>query len=164
MARIPDDELERLKREADLVELVRESGVELKGKGDTVIGLCPWHDDRKPSLVVTKSKNLWACKGECSRGGSVIDWVMVTRGVGFRHAVEILRERMGWSPVDEGFRTTSTRLPSPLAFEAPDEAVLGQVVDYYHAVLEQTPDAQEYLRRRGICIIGARLEEVGKLV
>ena len=53
MARIPQDELERLKREVDLEALVREAGVELKGTGDNLLGLCPFHDDRNPSLVVT---------------------------------------------------------------------------------------------------------------
>jgi len=150
MARIPEDELEQLKREVDLVELVRAHGVELKGTGDSLLGLCPFHEDKNPSLVVTQSKNLWACKGACAAGGSVVDWVMRTEGVGFRHAVEILRDKLGMSPVEEGFDSGSARLPSPLTFDAPDRVVLAQVVDYYHAVLEQTPDAQEYLKRRGI--------------
>ena len=150
MARIPDDELERLKRDVDLEKLVREAGVELKGRGDNLLGLCPFHDDKNPSLVVTRSKNLWACKGACSAGGSVIDWVMRTEGVGFRHAVEILRERHGSSPVADGFRVGSGELASPLAFGVPDEALLLQVVDYYHAVLEQSSAARVYLARRGI--------------
>ena len=56
MARIPDDELERLKHETDLAALVRASGVELAahGAGGDLIGRCPLHEDRTPSLVQTK--------------------------------------------------------------------------------------------------------------
>jgi len=86
MARIPEEELRRLKREVDLVRLVRRRGVELAPHGEDLIGLCPFHDDREPSLVVSPAKNLWHCLGACGEGGSVIDWVMKSEGVSFRHA------------------------------------------------------------------------------
>ena len=95
MARIPQHELNRLKKEINLVELVRASGVKLTGSGDTLIGLCPFHEDHDPSLIISRGKNLWSCKGACNRGGSVVDWVMLSRGVGFREAAEDLRERLG---------------------------------------------------------------------
>src|SRR5690606_39376816 len=60
--------------------------------GENLVGLCPFHDDREPSLVITPSKNLWHCLGACQAGGTVIDWVMRAEGVRFRHAVELLRE------------------------------------------------------------------------
>lgn len=53
MARIPESEIERLKRETDLVALVEASGVALVRHGGNWIGRCPFHDDRTPSLVVT---------------------------------------------------------------------------------------------------------------
>ena len=71
MARIPDDVVERLKREVSVVRLVEASGVELKRHGENVMGRCPFHDDKTPSLVVTPSKNLWHCLGACQAGGSV---------------------------------------------------------------------------------------------
>ena len=43
------------------------------------------------ALVVSPKTNLWHCLGACNVGGSTIDWVMKTRGVSFRHAVELLR-------------------------------------------------------------------------
>lgn len=53
MARIPDHEIERLKREVSLQRLVESQGVALKQHGQDYIGLCPFHNDQEPSLVIT---------------------------------------------------------------------------------------------------------------
>ena len=90
MARIPEQEIERLKSEVSVERLVEASGIELKKSGKDRLGCCPFHDDGEPSLVVTPSKNLWHCFG-CQRGGGPIDWVMQRQGVSFRHAVELLK-------------------------------------------------------------------------
>jgi DNA primase len=87
----PDNEIERLKREVPLERLVTGFGIELKRHGANLLGRCPFHEGREPSLVVTPEKNVWHCLGACQAGGSTIDWVMKTRGVSFRHAVELLR-------------------------------------------------------------------------
>ncbi|MBN1981172.1 MAG: hypothetical protein JW795_06550 [Chitinivibrionales bacterium] len=74
--RIPQEELARLKRDIDLAALIRSKDVELKPQGKDLIGLCPFHNDTNPSLIVTPEKNLWHCLGACNAGGSVIDWIM----------------------------------------------------------------------------------------
>ena len=155
MARVPDEEIERLKKEVDLAELVIRSGVALRKAGGDLVGCCPFHDDATPSLVITPAKNLWHCMGACQAGGSAIDWVMRTQGVSFRHAVEVLREGMApvitpgrGAPVAK--RSVSRRLPSPLDISAEDQAVLSQVLDYYHATLLESPEALRYLARRKI--------------
>src|SRR5580658_4585485 len=91
MARIPEAEIERLKREIAIERLAVAKGVELKRQGKDLVGRCPFHDDRTPSLVITPEKNVWHCLGACQTGGSVIDWVMKAEGLSFRHAVEWLR-------------------------------------------------------------------------
>ena len=152
MARIPTDELERLKREVDLSELVRAGGVELKKHGKDLLGLCPFHDDKEPSLVITPGKNLWNCLGACGEGGTVVDWVMKTQGVSFRHAVEILRNGnavSGATPTPLK-RSTVPRLPCPLSDDAEGAELVGEVVDYYHEVLLEAPEAKAYLEKRGI--------------
>jgi DNA primase len=80
MARIPDDEIERLKREIPIERLVAGLGVELKGTGANLVGRCPFHDDRTPSLIVTPVTNLWRCMGKCNIAGSTVDWVMKRQG------------------------------------------------------------------------------------
>ena len=91
MARIPEVEIERIKQEVAVQRLAEARGIKLERHGADLIGLCPFHEDREPSLVITPARNLWHCLGACRSGGSVIDWVMKASGVSFRHAVELLR-------------------------------------------------------------------------
>jgi DNA primase len=90
MARIPDPEFDRLKREVSLLRLLESQGHRLMKQGKDWACRCPWHDgDDTPSCVVTVKLNLWHCFG-CDAGGSVIDWVMRAQRVSFRHACELL--------------------------------------------------------------------------
>ncbi len=152
MGRIPEDELERIKREVDLVALVRGRGIELRPHGKDLAGRCPFHDgDDTPSLVITPGKGLFHCFA-CDAGGDVIEWTRRTEGVSFRHAVEILRAggpppAFGAPPVA---KSTVLKLPPPVVFDAEDQELLAQVVAYYHATLKTSPEALGYLKKRGI--------------
>jgi DNA primase catalytic core len=153
MARIPDDELERLKREVSVERLVQAKGIELKRHGADLIGRCPFHDDRTPSLVVSPAKNLWHCMGACQIGGSAIDWVMKAEGVSFRHAVELLKNDAPALAANAKRiikHATIPKLGPVLERDVDDEKLLAQVTNYYHVVLTGSPEAQEYLRKRGI--------------
>jgi DNA primase len=154
MARVPQEELERLKAEVSLQRLVEAKGVELRKHGaHDLVGRCPFHDDREPSLVVSPSKNLWHCMGACQAGGSVVDWVMRAEKVSFRHAVELLR-------TDPSFAARGTVrlakhpdvrvLPPPVTPDADDRELLRQVVGYYHETLLEAPEARGYLAGRGL--------------
>ena len=149
MPRIPDETIERLKQEISLERLAEARGVKLARHGADLIGLCPFHDDREPSLVISPKKNLWHCLGACQAGGSVIDWVMKSEGVSFRHAVELLRADV---PVSATAVKVSTvrKLPAPIDRDADDAAVLEQVVSFYHETLKQSPEALAYLEKRGL--------------
>jgi len=57
MARIPDDEVSILKAEVSLQRLVESAGMELKRHGADLLGLCPFHDDKDPSLVIEEKWN-----------------------------------------------------------------------------------------------------------
>jgi DNA primase len=152
VARVPDDEIERLKAEVPLERLVSDAGVELRRAGADLVGLCPFHDDREPSLVVSPQKNLWHCLGACHTGGSVIDWVMRAEGVSFRHAVELLRAGQAGGHHDRPgpARSTVRRLPSPLGHDAGDAEALAQVVEFYRSALLGSPAALAYLRSRRV--------------
>ncbi len=150
MARIPKDELERLKHDVDLVELITSCGVKLAKKGNDLVGLCPMHDDKDPSLIVTPSKNLWNCLGACGAGGTVIDWVMKTQAVSFRHAVEILRCGKSIESVRNAKRSTAPLLSCPITHDATGPKLMAQLLAFYHQELLSSTAALEYLERRGI--------------
>ncbi len=155
MARIPEAEIERLKEEVSLQRLVELAGVELRRQGKDMVGCCPFHEDRTPSLVISPAKNLWHCLGACQAGGSVIDWVMRVEGVSFRHAVELLRDGVAPTRVAAGERrparvSTVTKLPSPLERTADDRELLERVVGFYQQTLKESGEALGYLERRGL--------------
>ena len=153
MARIPDDQLERLKQEISLQRLVEGMGISLKRHGADLIGLCPFHDDKEPSLVISPEKNLWHCLGACQTGGSVIDWVMKIEGVSFRHAVELLLADYAPSLVADAApvkRSKAQKLPTSLNAHAEDQTLLRQVVDYYHETLKNNAEGLAYLEKRGL--------------
>lgn len=148
MARIPDAELERLKAEVSVERLVEASGIALAKSGKDRLGKCPFHEDREASLAVTPEKNLWHCFG-CGAAGGPIDWVMRKESISFRHAAELLRKEFVPSASTPSPRTTRA-IPAPVAFDADDQALLQQVVGYYHETLKTSPEAMDYLKARGL--------------
>jgi DNA primase len=151
MARIPENDIERLKSDISVERLVESTGIALKKSGKDKIGLCPFHEDGEPSLVVTPTKNLWHCFG-CQIGGGPIDWVMKFRGISFRHAVELLKADPSLAadaatPVKHSIVRS---LPAPVAFDADLQALLNQTVGYYNETLKQAPEALAYLQARGL--------------
>ena len=155
MARIPDQVVERLKSEISVQRLAEARGVLFTRHGADLIGRCPFHEDRTPSLVVTPAKNLWHCLGACQAGGTVIDWVMRAEGVSFRHAAELLLNdsiplAASASSALPPKRSSVRKLPTPIERNADDAKLLIQVIDYYHETLLASPEALDYLKRRGI--------------
>jgi hypothetical protein len=84
MPRIPDAEIDRIKRETDLAALVRSRGVELHKHGSKdFAGKCPFHQDDQPSFIVSPEKGLFHCMG-CGAAGQR----QTTRHRADRHALE----------------------------------------------------------------------------
>jgi DNA primase len=127
--------------------------VELKRQGKDLFGRCPFHDDRTPSLSVSPETNLWHCLGACNSGGDVIAWVMKTRGVSFRHAVELLKNDHPSLAAGDGRvvrKGTTVKLASPVTADADDQQTLREVVSFYHQTLQESPEALRYLESRGL--------------
>ena len=86
MARIPESEIERIKRETDLAALVRSRGVELKPHGSKdLAGKCPFHQEKTPSFVIYPD-NSFHCFG-CGANGDSIDFMKSLKGCSFGEAV-----------------------------------------------------------------------------
>ena len=157
MARIADDVIERIKSEVSLVRLAESQGYALVKQGKDFALCCPFHADKTPSCVITPKSNLFNCFG-CGVGGSVIDWVMKTQGVSFRHAVELLKSDAAASSslaakaasAEPIKKTTVPKLAAPVSVSADDQTLLRDIVNYYHDTLQQSPEALAYLESRGL--------------
>jgi len=88
-----DAKKERVKQATDIVDLVSQS-VELKRQGSNHVGLCPWHEDKKPSFTVNQTRQRYSC-WVCDLHGDVFDFTMETEKVDFREALKILAKAAG---------------------------------------------------------------------
>lgn len=88
----PDD-LQKV-REAIPIESVVSDYVSLQRKGSSLMGLCPFHDEKTASFSVTPVRNMWHCFG-CGEGGDTIDFVQRIEGLTFPEAVEFLAAKAG---------------------------------------------------------------------
>ncbi len=88
---ISQESIERVKAEANLVEVVGET-VQLRRAGMYYSGLCPFHGEKSPSFFVKEATNTYTCFG-CGASGNVISFVMGTRAMTFPDAVEYLASR-----------------------------------------------------------------------
>jgi DNA primase catalytic core len=154
MARISETEIEQLKEKISVQQLAETRGIVLTGNGDNLLGRCPFHADKTPSLVIAPSKNLWHCLGACQAGGGPIDWVMRANGVSFRHAVELLRADSALAagsgePVKVS-RTKKLPPSGPVTASADEGQLLNHVIDFYHDALLEAPEALAYLAKRGL--------------
>lgn len=163
MARIPEDELERLKKNTDLVALVRERGVELKPHGARdLVGLCPMpgHAEKTPSFVVTPGKNLFHCLG-CNAAGGPIDFVMKMDGLDFRAAVDQLlkggpvRRGAAPAPADAHASGGAAALPPrQVVSEERIQVLLERAVAIYQKNFADAPEGRAYLEKRGLSDLG----------
>jgi DNA primase catalytic core len=151
MARIAESDIERVKRNTDLVALVRSRGIELKKHGSKDwVGRCPFHNDQgTPNFIVSPDKGLFHCM-VCGKAGNPIQFVQFHDGVSFRHAYEVLNQGGAFTAQEPVKQSTVPKLECPLELEADDVALMDQALGYYRERLQATPAALEYLKRRGI--------------
>ncbi|MEN6428373.1 MAG: DNA primase [Phycisphaerales bacterium] len=85
--------INRVQQANDIVDVIGEH-VSLKRKGREWLGLCPFHEDHKPSLYVNPDKQIYKCFA-CGAGGDVLKFVQMREGLTFPQAIERLAERAG---------------------------------------------------------------------
>jgi DNA primase len=150
MARFGDGEIDDIKNKVSLVRLAESQGHTLQKQGKDFVLCCPFHDDKTPSCVITPKSNLFNCFG-CGVGGSVIDWVMKTQGVSFRHAMELLKNDIAAAASSSAAKKATTpKLAAPVSIDVDDQTVLREVIAFYHQTLLQSPEALAYLDSRGL--------------
>jgi DNA primase len=84
---------EEIKSKLDIVEVIREY-VPVKAVGANFQALCPFHNEKSPSFVISPDKQIWHCFG-CGRGGDVFAFVMEKEGLGFMETLRLLAPKAG---------------------------------------------------------------------
>lgn len=91
------------------IEEIASSYVNLKRRGKTLLGLCPFHNEKTPSFNVYPENNSFYCFG-CNKGGGVFQFVMGVENLAFPDAVRWLAQRAGMTVPEDGVDDSMSRL------------------------------------------------------
>jgi DNA primase catalytic core len=163
-------DFEQIKKSTDIVAVVESYGIALKKVGVDHVGLCPFHEDTKPSLRVTAGKGMFRCPA-CGAAGNVIQFVARKENLTEREAAlklcasipgvqrgrELVRGlgRIGGARAE----TAGKEKPSSPAVEvdpATRAKLLARVADFYAKALHKDRAGLDYLKTR-------RLDDPGML-
>ncbi len=87
-------QIDDIKSRIDIVDLIGET-VKLRRTGKNYSGLCPFHNEKTPSFIVSPDRQTWRCFGQCNEGGDIFRFVMKKEGWDFKEALRALAERAG---------------------------------------------------------------------
>ena len=138
------EDIEAVRAATGLVELVGEV-TKVQRSGRAVMAVCPFHQEKAPSLSIDPARGLYHCFG-CGKSGDLFRFVQEIHRLDFNDAVELLARRAG---------VPLHRDPEAARRKSRREALIAAVekaVEFYHRRLRQAPDgagARGYLRGRG---------------
>lgn len=137
---IPETFIAELLGRVDIVEVI-ERRVPLKKAGREFQACCPFHDEKTPSFTVSPQKQFYHCFG-CGAHGSAIGFLMNFEGLEFVDAVEELARQVGLTVPREA---SNRPRPAEGLFE-----ILEKAAKFYQARLRESPEAVDYLKKRGV--------------
>ena len=146
-----NNDRERVLASTDIVRLIGEH-VQLRPKGREFAGLCPFHDDKNPSMQVSPQKQIYKCFS-CGAGGTAFDFVMGYHKLDFREALKMLADRAGieLTPFKPG---KGGAAPDPQTSDRRKRllAVNELALAFFQAQLQspQGEQARSYLAKRGV--------------
>ncbi len=159
MSRIPRPIVDQIREATDIVAVVSKH-VRLERKGNTWLGLCPFHQERTPSFNVIPNKAMYYCFG-CQAGGDCFRFLMQLEGLSFVEAVKELAQAAGIVIPERELTPEERKALRQRAqwFDAMDEAAA-----FYESVLWTRPEgevARKYLEKRGLSPEMAQKARVG---
>lgn len=101
MPSLPDSFLQELKLKTDIVDLVS-SYVTLKKRGNTYVGLCPFHNEKTPSFTVYENTQSFYCFG-CGAAGDCVGFTRKIDNLDYIDAVKYLAQRAGMQMPEDGY-------------------------------------------------------------
>jgi len=146
---IPGYLIDQIRQSSNIVKVISEY-LPLKKTGSNFKALCPFHQEKTPSFIVSPQKEIFHCFG-CGEGGNVFNFLMKHEKISFIEAVERLAGRAGISlPEDKVSQDEASRISQERKslFEINHHAT-----DFFHKCLKSSSSAQkarEYLKKRGL--------------
>lgn len=135
---------EIITEKADIVGIISQY-VKLTKKGNSYIGLCPFHDDKNPSLSVSPSKKVFKCFS-CGAGGDVITFVSKFKNISASEALRTVADIVG-------IKVGSSKEEEERRKNAKYYMVLKEAANFFRFFLKNTKEGEEglaYLARRSL--------------
>lgn len=143
----PEEVVEQVRERNDIVDVIG-GYVQLKKKGSSYFGLCPFHNEKSPSFSVSATKQMYYCFG-CGKGGNVISFIMEYENFGFVDALKLLAERASVQLPEAEYSEEAKK-------KADEKSILLEIQKkaalyfYYQLKSENGSIGYEYLRKRGL--------------
>ena len=154
MAYISDKELNELRSNADIVEIIS-SYIPLSVKGKNFWGVCPFHQDHSPSMSVSKEKQIYKCFS-CGASGNVFSFVQNYETVSFAEAIKIVADKSGFV------------LSNNFEFKKQEKynseyQMMDIAMKYYENNLNSSKgkEAKDYLIKRGLTLDDIKTFDIG---
>ena len=143
MALIKDEEINAIREQADIVDIISDY-LKLTKKGKNYVAVCPFHDDHSPSLVVSKERQIFNCF-TCRTGGNVFSFVMKYENVDFFEALQIVANKIG-------YKLSSTNFNNFESKNKKEYEIMEIAKKYYlnNIFTDLGTSARKYLENRGI--------------
>lgn len=153
---IVQSSIDRVKSDANIVDVISSCGISLKKKGSNYTSTCPFHNEKSASFSVDPAKQIFKCFG-CGASGDSIEFLIKLKGFQFHEAIEWLAEKYNIALEYDGKTVTK---------EEKDEKkkaleFMGVVKRMYHDFLRNNDQAMEYLLKRGFTSETIALWEIG---
>ncbi len=138
------DQTEEVLKKLRIEDVVSEY-IQLRKVGRRFAAVCPFHNDKDPSLSVNPDKGFWHCFG-CGAGGNLFSFIMKIENMTFTDALNYLAGKAGVTIELDAQKSADYRLREDLKSAIRESAV------FYHERLFSSSgkDALEYLRKRGL--------------
>lgn len=143
--------IEEVQRNANVYDVISDY-IPLKRAGANYIALCPFHNEKTPSFVVSPSKNIFKCFG-CGISGDAVKFVMEYEKLSFSEAIVKLAAKYGIKVIYTG--SDRYRQLAPV-FE-----ITQKVARFYADCLVHSQQAKDYLASRGISAAAIKHFELG---
>jgi len=147
---IPESFIQDLLARVDVVDVVGRY-VQLRKGGANLLGLCPFHNEKTPSFTVSPTKQFYHCFG-CGASGTALTFLMHHTGASFPEAVRTLAAGVGMTvPEDQPRSPREQAAVQRRKMEVSrQQQWLEDAQKHYVALLQSSPQAQQYLKRRGL--------------